>query len=303
VLSNCVLVANVASSLSSFGGGAFQGTLNNCILLRNSAGSDFGQAGGGVFGATLNNCTVVGNSARWRAGGAARSVLNNCIVYFNTAERFANHFSSTFNYSCTTPLPAEATGPGPVPSLAGDFHNISVPPGFVDWEGGDLRLRPDSPCINAGHNAFAPPSRDLEGNPRVAGGTVDMGAYEFAAPSSEISYAWLQRYALPIDGSADFADPDGDKMNNWQEWRSGIDPTNALSVLRLLPPLRAGSGVWVRWHSVAGKRYFLERSTHLGPSGGFMPLITNISAQSDLTTYADPGLSSETFFYRVRVNP
>jgi hypothetical protein len=129
-----------------------------------------------------------------------------------------------------------------------------------------------------------------------------MGAYEFSSPSSKISYAWLQSYALPIDGSEDFVDPDVDRMNNWQEWRSGTDPTNALSVLRLLPPIRSGSDVLVRWQSVAGKRYLLERSTHLGPSGGFIPLITDISAQSDFTTYAEPNAGGESFFYRVSVN-
>ena len=102
----------------------------------------------------------------------------------------------------------------------------------------------------------------MDGNPRIVSGTVDIGAYEYQGTGSVISYAWLQQYGLPTDGSADFADPDHDGMNNWQEWICGTDPTNALSVLRLVSAAPAGTNATVTWQSVAGVTYVLQCSTN-----------------------------------------
>jgi hypothetical protein len=74
------------------------------------------------------------------------------------------------NYCCTTPLPSSGAG------------NFSNEPLFVDLAGGDLRLQMGSPCINAGNNAYAVGTTDLDGNPRIVGGTVDVGAYEWQGP-------------------------------------------------------------------------------------------------------------------------
>jgi hypothetical protein len=61
-------------------------------------------------------------------------------------------------------------------------------PLFVDSNGwANLRLQPSSPCINAGHNSYLTNATDLDGNPRIAGGTVDIGAYEFQWPKLTIA--------------------------------------------------------------------------------------------------------------------
>ncbi|HOC56498.1 MAG TPA: choice-of-anchor Q domain-containing protein, partial [Verrucomicrobiota bacterium] len=157
-LNNCTLSGN---SAYYYGGGASGGTLNNCTLSGNSAWYD----GGGAYGSILNNCTLSDNSADW-GGGANSGTLNNCIVYYNSAPNGPNHYDCILNYSCTTPLPA-GTG------------NFTEEPRFVNTNGwSNLRLQANSPCINAGNNAYVVGATDLDGNPRINGDTVDVGAYE-----------------------------------------------------------------------------------------------------------------------------
>jgi len=202
VVANCILTGN--SALWG-GGGSYSGTLNNCILTGNSVGS----AGGGAYRGTLNNCTVTGNGAGGSMystdGGVLEATLNNCIVYYNLAPAAPNG-GGTFNYSCTTPLPVNGIG------------NITNPPLFIDTNGwSNLRLQTNSPCINSGNNAHVTSPTDLDGNPRIVSSTVDIGAYEYQGPGSLISYAWLQQYGLPTDGSADTLDADLDGHSAWQE--------------------------------------------------------------------------------------
>jgi hypothetical protein len=178
--------------------------------------------------------------------------------------------------------------------------NITNDPMFMNLSGGDFHLQANSPCINSGRNSLVTSTTDLDGNPRIAGGTVDIGAYEYQNPTSIISYAWLQEYALPTDGSADFIDSDGDGMNNWQEWRAGTDPANAASVLRLLPPATNASGLTVTWQSVSGVTYYLQRSTNLSAVPAFSTLQTNLVGQVSTTGYTDnTATNGGPFFYRV----
>jgi hypothetical protein len=290
-LINCTLIGNTASGPTlSKGGGAYASLLENCLVLGNVTES--GSAGGGAANSALINCTVVGNAAS--AGAGTYSCwLTNCIVYDNGV---TNHDADNFvAYSCTTPLPA---GPG----------NITNDPLFVDTNGwANLRLQSNSPCINAGNNSYLTNSYlansfDLDGSPRIVGGTVDIGAYEFQSPSSVLSYAWAQQYGLPTDGSADYADADNDGMNNWQEWIAGTNPTNTLSALRMLSPMPSVSGVVVTWQSVSNRNYSLERAANLGNQFSFSLLASNIVGQASTTSFTDTSaVGFGPFFYRVRV--
>ena len=178
--------------------------------------------------------------------------------------------------------------------------NITNVPLFVSPADGNFRLQSASPCINSGNDVRVYGTTDLDGNPRIVGGTVDIGAYEFQGAGSVISYAWLQEYGLPTDSSADFLDSDRDGLNNWQEWICATCPTNPISVLRLISAIPSGSDVTVSWQSAAGVTYFLERSGEL--SAPFTLAGTNVVGQAGTTTFADTNASGTgPFFYRVRV--
>jgi len=286
-LLNCTLSGNIADNA----GGAYASTLHNCVLSGNVA---YGN-GGGVYSCDpVWNCILTGNSSKSAGGGASDSMLYNCIVYYNIAPTSSNSYCTRFSHCCTTPLPSSGRG------------NIEGPPGFVDTNGwSNLRLQTNSPCINAGVNSQGSTSTDLDGSPRIVGGTVDIGAYEFQSPASIISYGWLQQYGLSTDGLADLADSDADGVNNWQEWAAGTNPTNSASALRMLAVPAASSttnGITVGWTSVPNRTYCLERALILGAAPGFGIVRGNISGWEDSTTFIDTNATGPgPFFYRVRV--
>jgi len=169
-LSNCALTGNFAGY---YGGGAAEISAVNCVLTGNST---FNQ-GGGAWMSELANCTLTKNSTLGQGGGVSGGSLINSIVWDNTAtnapnvadfvDEAATIYSISCNYSCTIPMPSSGVG------------NTSSPPMFADPTGANLRLHFNSPCINTGDNTDALEPTDLDGNPRIVGGTVDMGAYEF----------------------------------------------------------------------------------------------------------------------------
>jgi hypothetical protein len=297
---NCV----VSNNSASYGGGVYQGMVNNSLLSSNRATVYGGGAyssglldcvlknnlaarsGAGAYAGALTNCTVVGNAAG--GYGVDSSTVANSIVYDNPGGNIIN--SKAVFYTCANPV----VGPG----------CITNAPVFVNEAGGDFHLQSNSPCINSGKNTYVVGNTDLDGRPRIVNGTVDMGAYEFEGAGYNSFISWLRQYGLPTDGSADYTDSDGDGMNNYEEWLAGTDPTNPSSVLELLTPSLTNNppGIVVSWQSVTNRTYFLERSSNLGGQPAFTTLAANIPGQPGVTTYIDTSaVGFGPFYYRVGI--
>lgn len=157
VVMNSLIIGNRANNSA---GGACTSVLHNCLLVANTAGA----SAGGAWRSELRNCTIVANSSTNGGGGTDACVMWNCIVWSNRAR---DNNGGSLNYCCT-------------PQVAPGMGNITNDPQFISAGMGNYRLRETSPCINAGTNMPEMAwQTDLDGNPRVYDGRVDMGCYEY----------------------------------------------------------------------------------------------------------------------------
>jgi hypothetical protein len=185
-------------SVTAQGGGIyFDSTsfpsLVNCIINGNSA-----MDGGGIyFNGSPNfpgvtNCTIARNIATNNGGGIhfnnTSTLIWNSILWENSPENIYKAGSSDpiVKYS-------DVGGGYVCDECEG---NIDAPPAFLSIELADFHLTGTSPCMDAGSND-APnlPLQDKDGNARINGSSVDMGAYEFSGTKLIL----LGRFTVEVD--------------------------------------------------------------------------------------------------------
>lgn len=104
-------------------------------------------------------------------------------------------------------------------------NNLADDPMFVDFANADLRLMPSSPAIDAGDDAWYALAggdllndTDVNGNPRLMRGAIDMGAFEAYPP-----FYWLG-----------IADKDWSNSDNWG-FEDPLNPGNYINPNQVAP--------------------------------------------------------------------
>lgn len=189
----------IYNNRGSLAGGGISNIYSSPELINVTISGNISGNGGGIFNQNsspaLTNVTISGNASQ-EGGGVYNQVfsspiIRNSIIYNNSSGIYNSNGSSVpvINFSLIQGLPANVANNNPDGSVNPLFVNPAAPGQNTD---GDYTLLPGSPAINAGNNSYYTgldaSTKDLDGNPRLYGNAIDMGAYENQDPSSIIRY-------------------------------------------------------------------------------------------------------------------
>ena len=194
-------------------GGGMDGQSSPALTNVTFAGNRAEDSGGAMFNYAyfwgesspiLTNVTFSGNSApnggaMFNDGGGngeSSPLLTNVILWENSAGSGAVMYNNAAMPTIAYSLVQGGWDGSGITNNGGGVTdgggNIDADPLFVTpidpddapTTAGNLRLLADSPAIDAGDNDALPPglTTDLDGNPRIVGDAVDMGAYELQRP-------------------------------------------------------------------------------------------------------------------------
>jgi CubicO group peptidase (beta-lactamase class C family) len=260
-------------------------------------------------------------------GGFNLSSADACFAWLASAADLVR-FSSSFDVHTNSPLlppdlismmwsqPPELSGSPPtyygagwlVRPLGGGAYN-AWHDGYADGSFSYTVRRADGFCwavlFNRFDNSGIVPNYyniDAEMNNAI-NSVVSWPAYDlFDANGDGILDAWQVRYfgSATSPAAAPGADPDGDGLNNLNEYINLTDPTNPASVTRLGASQVANSqSVGLDWFAARGRLYTLETSTNLA-SPAWQPLaaaIDLVGANAQATITDTP---ITTTFYRLK---
>jgi parallel beta-helix repeat protein len=196
VLENNIIVENSAG-VGESGGGLSIGYPASPLVVQNLFAGNTATNGGAIsiylsdpiqgVGPTLVNNTIVGSGGTTQGSVVWVGGLDTAVTFYNNLLIGLNGQSAVYcdgsfgvpQFTNNDAYSANGSGlSGVCASESNQNGNISADPMFLSMT--NFELQSGSPAINAGDNS-APgiPAKDLAGNARIVGGTIDMGAYEF----------------------------------------------------------------------------------------------------------------------------
>ena len=197
--SSCTLVfRHSALQNSADYGGAIYNEMSDLMIMNAICSKNSAQIGGGMYNLvgypTIINATFAGNSADLCGAlyNGAGATLINIIASGDTASSLRNeimsHDSTVVSYSLIEGCGGSGVGWDSLMGTDGG-NNIDADPMFVDLEAGDLHIWSSSPAIDAGNSTVIPLNvfTDLDGNSRMYGGDIDLGAYEYQGVPTGLS--------------------------------------------------------------------------------------------------------------------
>jgi len=195
-ITNCTISGNTADH-----GGGIYNSSSITMALTNSeiSGNTAVYLGGGIFNSyatfyfvsggaidivgavsTITNCTISGNAAETGEGSGIyindALEIYNSIVLENSGSDIQHH---EYHLGIITGSNNLTTFEDWNEDSGENFLYDTELPLFVDVYNGDYRLAEGSQAIDQGCNDYVTTEFDLDGNPRIRNGNVDIGAYEY----------------------------------------------------------------------------------------------------------------------------
>ena len=171
-------------------------SIENSTISANHAGQ-----GGGIYlynasNISIQNSTIVSNTAATGAGGVEVEKhmvpITDTIIAGNVVSGGAD-ISGTFQLRYDL---VQITGTATITDAGGNLFGLDPLLGPLANNGGPTLTHlpaANSPVLNAGDPAFAPPpATDQRGDPRVVGGQVDIGAVELNPGAVQLSSSSYQ---------------------------------------------------------------------------------------------------------------